>query len=613
VGTSEQKSIAPAIAPAPTQAVPPAPIVPMPVRPESSTDSAPEPCKVTDILASIGEVPYEWNIGSDALAWGANARHVLKVADAAAIATNTAFAGLMCPGNAQSRRDAVLLSGQHDAGTGISYQVQYSIRAAGETIPMWVEDTGRWFAGPDGRPARAHGTVRVITERRAREERLSYLSRFDDLTGEMNRRQFTEVLADTLQDAIGLRTSFTVLVVSIDDLARINEAYGFMVGDEVISAIVLRLRVSMRGRDSLGRLSGNKFGLILRDCGPDDLMAAAERLLLAVREEVILTRTGPVAVTASIGGIIAPRHADSVHDLLSRVHEALNAGKMRRRGTLEVFRPNVEREAMRRENMRASDAIVGALNERRIIPAFEPVAEAVSRRPAFHECLMRIGRPDGSLIAATDIMPIAERLGLVRLIDHRMLELVIAELVEVPDLRLSVNVSPASTIDGTWWNALAASLAGKPDLAPRVTIELTESAAIQNLDETRSFVARAKDIGCRIAIDDFGTGCTSFRNMRKLGVDLVKIDGGFVKNLARSQDDQAFVRMLIGLAKQLGLKTVAEWVQDEACAALLTDWGCDYLQGALIGTATIRRSWASPAAPTREAAGDSVVTAIPPR
>ena len=588
MGTTKRMSSAPARA------------VSMPVRPRARTEPAAEPCKVSDILVSIGEVPYEWDIRSDALAWGANARHVLKVADAAAIATDGAFARLMCAGNTQSRREAVLLSGQRDAGAGVPYQVQYSIRSAGDVTPMWVEDTGRWFAGSDGRPARAHGIVRVINERRARDEQLSYLSRFDDLTGEMNRRQFTDVLAGALQDAIRVRASFAVLVVSIDDLARINEAYGFAVGDEVISAVVLRLRAGMRAGDSLGRLSGNKFGLMLRNCGPDDLVVAAERLLVAVRDEVIRTRTGPVAVTASMGGIVAPHHAETVHELLSRVHEALNAGKLRRRGSLEVHRPNAEREALRRENMRASDAIIGALNGRRIIPAFEPVVDAVSRRPAFHECLMRIGRGDGTLIGANDVMPIAERLGLVRLIDHRMLELVLAELAEAPDLRLSVNVSPASTIDGSWWNALAAALAGKPGVAPRIIVELTESAAIQNLDETRAFVVRVKDLGCRIAIDDFGAGCTSFRNLRGLGVDLVKIDGGFVRNLASSPEDRAFVRMLIGLAQQIGLETVAEWVQDEASAALLTEWGCDYLQGALIGTATIERPWASTATSLRE-------------
>jgi diguanylate cyclase (GGDEF)-like protein len=430
-------------------------------------------------------------------------------------------------------------------------------------------------------------------------------SQFGDLPGEMNRRQLCEVLAATLQDAIRSRTSFAMLVVSIDDLARINEAYGFEVGDEVIVAVASRLRASLRAADSLGRLAGNKFGLILGKCGADELMAAAERVLLAVRDDVIRTRTGPVAVTVSLGGIVAPRHAKTVQDLLARAHEALWTGKLRRRGSLEVFRPNLEREALRRENMRASEAIISALNGRRIVPAFEPVAAAASRRPAFYECLMRVGRPDGTVIGAHDVMPIAERLGLVRLIDHRMLELAVAELGEAPDVALSVNVSPASTLDGAWWNALAAAMAARPALASRLTVELTESAAIQNLDETRAFVARVKNLGCRVAIDDFGAGCTSFRNMRDLAVDVVKIDGGFVKNLARSTDDQAFVRTLIGLARQLGLATVAEWVQDEVSAALLTEWGCDYLQGALIGRASVERSWSKKAASACEAASSS--------
>jgi diguanylate cyclase (GGDEF)-like protein len=551
--------------------------------------------KIADILASIGEVPYEWDIRTDVLVVGRDCAPSRHGGDREAVAPICAAVALPSDGHMQSRRDAVLRAHERDGGNGVLYRIRHSLHADGATTPVWIEDVGRWFAGPDGKPTRAHGIMRVIDEQHAGESS----PRLDDLTGEMNRRQFTDLLADTLHDARRLRTTFAMLVVSIDDLARINEAYGFVVGDEVISAVARRLRANLRGGDHLGRLAGNKFGLILRNCTPHDLLLAGERLLVAVRDEVILTPTGPVAVTASIGGIMAPRHAETVHELVTRAHEALGAGKLRRRGSLEVFRPNAEREAMRRENMRASDAIVSALNERRIIPAFEPVIEAGSRRGAFHEGLMRIGRPDGTNIAASDVMPIAERLGLVRLIDHRMLELIVAELVEAPELELSVNVSPASIIDGTWWNALAAALAAHPGLAPRLIIELTESAAIQNLDETRSFVTRARDAGCRIAIDDFGTGCTSFRNMRRLGVDLVKIDGGFVTNLVRSPDDQAFVRMLIGLAKQLGLKTVAEWVQDEAAAALLTEWGCDYLQGALVGAATTARTWQGPGAAAR--------------
>ena len=167
----------------------------------------------------------------------------------------------------------------------------------------------------------------------------------------------------------------------------------------------------------------------------------------------------------------------------------------------------------------------------------------------------------------------------------------VEELVAAPALKVSLNVSPASTVDPDWWEALTASVRAQSGLGGRITVEITESAAIQNLDDTRGFVARAKDLGCRIAIHDFGAGYTSFRNLRKLGVDVVKIDGAFVQNLTRSEDDRAFVRTLIDLAKRLGLATVAEWVQDEEAAALLAQWGCDCLQGKLIGLASTERPW----------------------
>jgi EAL domain-containing protein (putative c-di-GMP-specific phosphodiesterase class I) len=127
----------------------------------------------------------------------------------------------------------------------------------------------------------------------------------------------------------------------------------------------------------------------------------------------------------------------------------------------------------------------------------------------------------------------------------------------------------------------------------RLTVEITETAVIHDIDDTRGFVARVKDLGCRIAIDDFGAGYTSFRNLRKLGVDLIKIDGAFVQNMRRSDDDRAFVQTLIDLARRLGLETVAEWVQDEKAAAMLAEWGCDYLQGALIGLGSPERPWVS--------------------
>src|ERR1700733_2539170 len=544
------------------------------------------------ILASVGEVAYDWRIDTDVLLWSKNAAEVLLIGDMAAISSGRAFAQRLEADNVQARFDAVMQSDKRDEGHGVAYQIQYGIRPdANSETRLWVEDTGRWFAGSTGKPVRAHGVIRVINERYEHERRLTFLARCDGLTGELNRHHLTEVLENTLDEALRFRSSCGFLLVAIDNLARVNESYGFGIADQVIAAVAKRLRERMRGKDTLGRYSGNKFGLVLRDCTPDDMAIAADRMLTGVRDEMVPTNAGPVAITITIGGVTAPRHARSTAEVLARAQESLDTAKTRRRGSFQAYRPNIEREAIRRENVRATDEIVAALNERRIFLAYETVVAASDRRPSFYEGLMRIRRVDGGLIAANDIVPVAERLGLVRLLDFRVLELVIDELAAAPTLQTSFNVSPASTTDPDWWAGLGSLLRQHTGVAERLIVEITESAAIQDIDEKRGFVARVKDLGCRIAIDDFGAGYTSFRNLRKLGVDMVKIDGAFVQHIMRSEDDRAFVHTLIDLGRRLKLSTVAEWVQDEAAAKTLQDWGCDYLQGALIGLASTERPW----------------------
>jgi diguanylate cyclase (GGDEF)-like protein len=545
-----------------------------------------------EILASVGEAAYSWDIGSDHLVWSANAGQVLQIHDSAKITSGRAYAHLADGDGRESRFDAVLQAKERDLGPGVCYRIEYCIRPdPGAETKLWIEDCGRCYAGADGKPARAQGTVRVINERHERDQHLRQLARCDDLTGEPNRRHLINIMQTTLDDATRFRSSCGFFLVAIDNLARINESYGFDVADEAIAALAKRMRSLTRGKDTLGRYSGNKFGIVLCDCTPDDMNVAAERLLAGVRDEMITTSAGPIAVTVSIGGVIAPRHARSVAEILARAEETLAAAKSKRRGSFLAYRPNIEREAQRRENVRATDEIVAALNERRIFLAYESVVTAHGRRPAFYECLMRVRRSDGSLLGAGDIVPVAERLGLVRLLDHRVLELVIEEMAAAPSLQASVNASPGSTTDPDWWAGLDSLLRAHAGIAERLIIEITESAAISDVDYTRGFVARAKDLGCRIAIDDFGAGFTSFRNLRKLGVDMVKIDGAFVQNMLRSDDDRAFVRTLVELGQRLKLATVAEWVQDEGTAKLLEQWGCDYLQGALVGLATTERPW----------------------
>src|SRR5262249_3272367 len=252
-------------------------------------------------------------------------------------------------------------------------------------------------------------------------------------------------------------------------------------------------------------------------------------------------------------------------------------------GALGWWRPSAARGARGRAIIRVPDELGAALTARRIVAAFEPVVAARSRKPAFYECLVRMEQGDGQVLLAPDIVPVAERLGLIRLVDHRILELVMAELIASPDVQLSLNISPETTMDPDWSATIESLMRSHPGVAGRLIVEITETVAIQDVDDVRGFVNRLKNFGSRIAIDDFGAGYTSFRNLRKLGVDIVKIDGAFVQNIARSADDRAFVQTLIDLARRLNIKTVAEWVQDEEAAVMLREWGCDYIQGRLIG------------------------------
>src|SRR4029077_4404443 len=170
-----------------------------------------------------------------------------------------------------------------------------------------------------------------------------------------------------------------------------------------ISEVPKRIRIRLRGGDILGRFSGNKFGLILKNCTVDDMHVAAERFLAGIRDEVVPTNSGPVSVTASIGAVSVPRYARNADEAINRAHETLDMSKRRRAGSFSLWRPNVEREAQRRVNIRVTDEIVTALNERRIAMAFEPVVEAKARSAAFYECMVRMERHDGRILLAPDI------------------------------------------------------------------------------------------------------------------------------------------------------------------------------------------------------------------
>jgi EAL domain-containing protein (putative c-di-GMP-specific phosphodiesterase class I) len=172
-----------------------------------------------------------------------------------------------------------------------------------------------------------------------------------------------------------------------------------------------------------------------------------------------------------------------------------------------------------------------------------------------------------------------------------VLDRVLETLLRYPDAYLSLNVSPETAAGTDWLAKFARTVSQRPELGKRLIVEITETSAIHSLDETAHFISTIHDVGARLAIDDFGAGFTSFRNLRALKVDIVKIDGSFIATLPQSRDDQIFVRRLVELAQDLGIETVAEWVQDEETAQMLAGWGVSHIQGHLCGAASMELPW----------------------
>jgi EAL domain-containing protein (putative c-di-GMP-specific phosphodiesterase class I) len=326
------------------------------------------------------------------------------------------------------------------------------------------------------------------------------------------------------------------------------------------------------------------------------MRVAAERFIKAVREAAIRTSACQLSATISIGGVLLPDQARTTYQALSHALQALERAKMKRHDCFMAYEPSPVRETARRRNINIADEVISALDDNRMVLVLQPIVSSKTSAPALYECLLRMVRPDGTMVSAGEFIPVAEQLGLARLIDQRALELAVDLLKKDPALRISLNVSSLTAGDHAWLVALHGLTEGKTTITRRMTIEITETAAIHDLDQSVAFVQALKELGCSVAIDDFGAGYTSFRNLKLLAVDMVKIDGDFVKNLSSDASDRVFIKTMVELATSLGMETVAEWVGDEATAEIVRKAGITYMQGFHFGRPVLPVDLPRPAA-----------------
>ncbi|HUK59123.1 MAG TPA: GGDEF and EAL domain-containing protein [Stellaceae bacterium] len=555
------------------------------------------PARVLAALAAAGDAAYEWDLQSDVMTWHGSPR-MLGLTDEESIATGKGFAGRINPEDLLLRQQRL----QSHYNRGSAFDVEYRIRL-GDGGFAWLNERGTVELDRVGRPSRMLGVLRVVTQRKTQEQRLERLANYDDLTGHFNKKRLREALDHMLAHSTRTRLAGAYLAIGIDKLANINDTFGYETGDKVIVEMGQRLDRCLRVSDVIGRVGGDRFGIVLAHCPEHNIATVAEKILGAVSQMPFDTEGGPVYATVSVGAASYPDQAKTSYEVMTRAETALAEAKRAGRDCFVPYRISDEQRQRHRNGVALGERVQRALRDQRLCFAYQPVIDANSGAVDYYECLLRMIDDDGRVVPASEFVAAIEKLGYIRLIDRYVLERAVAETAAHPGVCLGFNISGFTATDRAWLRGAAAILQDQRETASRLVVEITETAALHDLEESAEFVTTLRQFGCRIALDDFGAGFTSLRHLQALSLDTVKIDGAFVRNLAHKADNQVFLRHLVGLARSLNLMTVAECVETAEEAAMLRREGVHFLQGYYYGAPSLEPPWAAAPGQKRAAVG----------
>ncbi|MDE3061099.1 MAG: EAL domain-containing protein [Pseudomonadota bacterium] len=402
-------------------------------------------------------------------------------------------------------------------------------------------------------------------------------------------QEFIDSLESTIQNAIREHTSGSLLLVSISNLAMIINAYGHDTSEIVMHDLVRMIEPMLREGSVVQRLQRDQLGIILTNCYPEDAGAIAQRIHNIIqnfgRDH---SATVALHLIGAIGSVSFPLETAGAHDALDKAYVAINSLQSAPHRTFEMTRQEADQC---RQQMGLANYLFKAFQERRLRLAYQPVIKSKTGEVAHYEALLRLVGSTGKISTAGALIPVAEKMGLIDLVDTMVMEKVIEELRASKDVILAFNVSNLTTDNPVWLDRIGDLLKETPEIASRLIVEITETAAHRDLRRAAYFVASLQSLGCQVALDDFGSGYTSFRQLKALSVDMVKIDGIFVKDLPRSADSRFFVKTLLDFAQGFGLETVAEFVENGEITKVLMELGVDYMQGYYFGKPVTYRTW----------------------
>ncbi len=440
--------------------------------------------------------------------------------------------------------------------------------------------------GPEGKPVGLASIIRDVTERRQMEEKLAHLASRDGLTGLYNRRRFEEKLERECALAQRMHAHGALLFLDLDGFKGVNDTLGHHAGDELLVGLAGVLHERMRETDILARLGGDEFAVYLHGAGEEDALLVGRELCERIRGYRMVLNGQVVSVTASVGIALLPGHGTRPADLLVRADIAMYRAKEDGRDRVRVYRPDEDAAMEGRAQLTWEQRIRNALAQRRLVFYAQPIRH-LGRESNHFELLLRMNGEDGEVILPDAFLPAAERSGLIHEIDRwavtEAIRLLGRFVGRAASPRYSVNLSAMAFNDEALLPLIERELARSKVDPANLVLEMSETAALVNMEKAGVFIGGLKALGCRFAIDDFGAGASSFSYLKRLPVDYVKIDGSFIQNLAKDSVDRHLVKAMVAVARGLGNQTIAEFVRDEETLQILVGYGVDGAQGSYIG------------------------------